>query len=249
MVEWLGVKSLVDVGCGRGISTSWFALHGLDYVVCVEGSHDAVTKSLLPGLKTPSSTQLELVEHDFSRGPWWPSRTVDAAWCVEFTEHVGRNFQKNYHTVFRKAAYIFMTHSHWSGWHHVEVHDNEWWRGRMESMGFVYSEFLTNMFRGKAGDDKRRTDLLKSMEEGKVYDVGQHLRTTLQVFINPLVASLPQHSHLFAEHGCFEGGKTGFECGKKGTKSEGLTALPDDFKPLVLTDDMDKAWFDLVGDL
>ncbi len=74
-----------------------------------------------------------------------------------------------------------MTHSTWSGWHHVEVHDDEWWRGRMESMGFVYSAYLTNMMRSKAAEDKKRTDLLKSMEEGKVYDVGQHMRLTLQV--------------------------------------------------------------------
>ena len=71
MVEWIGIKSLVDVGCGRGISTSWFILHGLDYVVCVEGSHDAVTNSLLPGLKPRKETEFDLVEHDFSLGPWW----------------------------------------------------------------------------------------------------------------------------------------------------------------------------------
>lgn len=170
------------------------------------------------------------------------------AWCVEFTEHVGRNYQMNYFTAFRKAAYIFMTHSNWGGWHHVEVHDDDWWRGRMESMDFVYSEYLTIVMRGKAGEDKLRTDLLKSMEEGNVYHVAQHLRMNLLVFINPLVAALPQHMHLFAEHGCFESAK-GFECGKKGTKSEGLSALPDRYKPLELTSDMDKAWFDLIGDL
>lgn len=71
MVSWLGIKSLIDVGCGRGISTSWFVLHGLEYVVCVEGSHDAVTNSLLPGLQPQKSTEFELVEHDFSLGPWW----------------------------------------------------------------------------------------------------------------------------------------------------------------------------------
>lgn len=49
-------------------------------------------------------------------GPWWPKRTVDAVWCVEFTEHVGRNFQPNYITAWRKAALIFMTHSLWGGW-------------------------------------------------------------------------------------------------------------------------------------
>lgn len=165
MVSYLGIKSLLDVGCGKGISTSWFVTHGLEYVVCVEGSHDAVTNSLLPTISNvPSTTKHELVEHDFSRGPWWPSRTVDVAWCVEFTEHVGRNFQHNYYTAFRKAAFIFMTHSNWGGWHHVEVHNDDWWRVRMESMGFVYSEYLTSEMRRKAQSDSSRTDLVEDMK-------------------------------------------------------------------------------------
>jgi hypothetical protein len=80
MVTYLGVQSVLDVGCGRGISTSWFYFHGVD-VLCVEGSHHAVESTVLPdpGL---------IVEHDFSRGPWWPDKTYDAIWCVEFLEHV-----------------------------------------------------------------------------------------------------------------------------------------------------------------
>ena len=80
MVNYLGVHSLLDVGCGRGISTSWFYFHGVD-VLCVEGSHHAVESTVMPdpGL---------IVEHDFSRGPWWPDKTYDAIWCVEFLEHV-----------------------------------------------------------------------------------------------------------------------------------------------------------------
>ena len=45
---------------------------------CVEGSHDAVMNSIVP------NKEERVVEHDFSRGPWWPDRTVDAAWAVEF---------------------------------------------------------------------------------------------------------------------------------------------------------------------
>ena len=80
MVTEIGVHSVLDVGCGRGISTSWFYFHGVD-VLCVEGSHDAVENTVLPD---PS----RIVEHDFSRGPWWPEKTYDAVWCVEFLEHV-----------------------------------------------------------------------------------------------------------------------------------------------------------------
>ena len=81
MVETIGVKSVIDIGCGRGISTSWFVLHGVE-ALCVEGSHDALEKTMLPDPST------QMVEHDFSRGPWWPAKTYDAVWCVEFLEHV-----------------------------------------------------------------------------------------------------------------------------------------------------------------
>ena len=110
MIEELGVKSMMDVGCGKGVSTLWFHFHGVK-VLCLEGSHDAVSHTLLPD---PAN---QVVEHDFSRGPYWPEETYDAIWCVEFLEHVGRNFQYNYIQAFRKAALIFMSHSTWGGWY------------------------------------------------------------------------------------------------------------------------------------
>jgi hypothetical protein len=106
MVEYFGIKSILDVGCGRGISSAWFHFHGVQ-VQCVEGSHDGVEQNILPNKAT------QVVEHDFSRGPWWPEQTVDAVWCVEFLEHVGRNFHHNYLPAFRKAALLFVTHSNW----------------------------------------------------------------------------------------------------------------------------------------
>jgi hypothetical protein len=102
MIEVLGVHSFLDIGCGRGFSTSWFAFHGCN-VICAEGSHDAIERSVLPD---PAK---QVVEHDFSRGPWWPEKTYDAAWSVEFLEHVGTEYHFNYVTAFRKAALIFVT--------------------------------------------------------------------------------------------------------------------------------------------
>ena len=114
MVQNLGVHSLLDVGCGRGISTTWFWTHGVD-VLCAEGSHDAVERTMLP------DPDKQIVEHDFSRGPWWPEKTYDAVWAVEFLEHVNLQFQFNYITAFRKAALLFVTSSRNGGWHHTEV--------------------------------------------------------------------------------------------------------------------------------
>lgn len=246
MVTNLGIKSLLDVGCGKGISTSWFVTHGLEYVQCVEGSHDAVQQSIIP------NSQEHVVEHDFSRGPWWPDRTVDAAWAVEFSEHVGRNYQPNYLTAFRKSALVFVTHSNWGGWHHVEVHPDDWWRVRWEAAGFVYSEFLTKQARAVGMRDQRRKDLTLDMKEDTLYFVGQHIYLSMQVFINPMVASLPEHAHLFAEHGCYGGKdkdnkKIHIDCSDQGkAKGEVLTPLPESFKPLPLNNGMDKEWFELI---
>ncbi|KAL3908163.1 MAG: hypothetical protein SGILL_008587 [Bacillariaceae sp.] len=57
----IGAHSFLDVGCGRGISTRWWLEQPTTNVLCVEGSHDAVTQSFLP--------EKNIVEHDYSRGP------------------------------------------------------------------------------------------------------------------------------------------------------------------------------------
>lgn len=162
MMEYFGVKKLLDVGCGRGISTSWFYMQGL-HVQCVEGSHDAIERNMLPGLVKKANNELGIsilsnysrsvtaenviVEHDFSRGPWWPEDTVDAVWCVELLEHVSRHFAPNYFAAFKKSALIFASHSTWGGWHHTEVHDAEWWIAKFEMLGFVYSDTFTKRMR------------------------------------------------------------------------------------------------------
>ena len=105
MVQNWTVQSVLDVGCGRGTSTSWFYTHGLR-TQCVEGSHDATEQSMVPDKSL-------IVEHDFSRGPWWPEETFDAVWSVEFLEHVNVHNHYNYISTFRKAAILLVTSSRW----------------------------------------------------------------------------------------------------------------------------------------
>lgn len=169
------VQSVLDVGCGRGISTSWFATHGLR-TECVEGSHDAIQKSMVPDKDI-------LTEHDFSRGPWWPDTTFDMVWSVEFLEHVNLHFQYNYVSAFRKAAIIMVTSSFWGGWHHVEVHENEWWIRKFESYGFKYDERLTGEIRDVAA--KEAFDEIVLQPNGKALNA-QHVWTSMKVFINPV---------------------------------------------------------------
>jgi hypothetical protein len=69
------------------------------------------------------------------------------------------------------------------------------------------------------------------------------------------VAALPEHAHLFAEHGCYDHitkveGKQVMnrECGKPfdGEKMDKESVLPKSFHPINMTDAMDKAWEELV---
>jgi len=60
MINILGVSSVIDVGCGVGVSSKWFLDNGVN-VTCVEGSPSGVQNSLVPEI---------VVEHDYSKGPW-----------------------------------------------------------------------------------------------------------------------------------------------------------------------------------
>mmetsp|Transcript_11425 Transcript_11425/g.17198 ORF Transcript_11425/g.17198 Transcript_11425/m.17198 type:complete len:386 (+) Transcript_11425:105-1262(+) len=237
LVEKLGVHSFLDIGCGRGFSTSWFAFHGVR-VMCAEGSHDAIERTILPD---PPN---QLVEHDFSRGPWWPEQTYDAAWSVEFLEHVNVQFHYNYVQAFRKAALIFVTSSSGNGWHHVEVHSNEWWIQKYEAYGFRYSPELTEQVKNIAKENKKAY----TAPNGNWYD-GFYIRVNMKVFVNPVVAALPQHAHLFPEFGCFGGKdpKTGKRINRECAKENMETPLDPSFYPLKLTPEMDEEWNAWVG--
>jgi hypothetical protein len=159
---------------------------------------------------------------------------VDAIWCVELLEHVGRNFHENLMPTMRQAALLYVTHSTWGGWHHVEVHREEWWIARFQSFGFVYSDYLTKQVRAAA--EKYRDSRAPSNE---TY-VGQHIWLHMLVFINPTVASLPEHAHLLSELSCADGNKQEDRRPCSITAKE--STLPPSFQPLVLTADMDEAW-------
>lgn len=235
MITDIGVHSVLDVGCGRGISTSWFHTHGCD-VLCAEGSHDAVLNTVLP------DPENQVVEHDFSRGPWWPEKTYDAVWAVEFLEHVGVQYHFNYMTAFRKAALLFVTSSRWGGWHHVEVHPDEWWIRKYEMYGLRYDHNLTMQIRDIAGLENRLKN--GTAPNGKRFNA-QHVYTRMKVFVNPVVAALPQHAHLFPAHGCYVNRTANRICGTG--KFEGLeTPLPKEYWPLELTPSMDDEWDALI---
>lgn len=187
-----GVRSLVDLGCGRGWAASWFHLQGVK-TQCVEGSDSALQGNLLPAT--------QLVNHDFTRGPWWPNDTVDLVWSTNFVQQVSRQYMQNYMVAMSRSAILLVSFSQHPGWHTVEVHDIEWWTLQFESHGFVLNQRLTSELQHAARLDWNDPVVSLDGYHRKPMDL---IRST-RVFLNPRVRASSVHTHLFPEHGCYKG--------------------------------------------
>jgi len=159
------IKSLVDVGCGTGAATSYFHKRGVD-VTCVEGSSEGIANSLLPADR--------IVQHDFSRGPWYPKKVVDVAYSVEFLEHLAVEHLDNVVAMFKSARYVIIAASKNGGHHHVNVHCRWWWIERMTAYGFEFSHALTD-------------EVLKNLIDRSYMRSYTYLGITGLVFRNPEV--------------------------------------------------------------
>jgi hypothetical protein len=109
--------------------------------------------------------------------------------------------------------------------------------------GFVYSEEWTLAVRKIAHDETSIAAVFAP--NGKKLGA-QHVWTTVQVFINPAVAALPQHAHVLAGPGCFKESTKGFQIVNRECDGETESKLPVEFLPLVLTEQQDRDWEDLV---
>ena len=103
------------------------------------------------------------------------------------------------------------------------------------------------MIRAVANMEFKRKN--ETAPNGEYYNA-QHVWLTMKVFVNPVVAALPQHAHLFPEHGCY-GGKDKVTnemihgpCGQGKDSLE--SALPEEYWPLKPTQEQDQAWSDLI---
>eukprot|EP00041_Stephanoeca_diplocostata_P014064 m.252433 g.252433 ORF g.252433 m.252433 type:complete len:149 (-) comp19565_c0_seq7:112-558(-) len=103
------------------------------------------------------------------------------------------------------------------------------WIMRMEMQGFVFQPHLTRVLRKIAKKYVMKVSNAPA----------QHLFSSGMVFINPAVASLPQHHHLIGMHGChYEYGANGPFEGDGSLESRmewpcpGIDALPEEYLPV-----------------
>ncbi len=141
--DTLGLRSVLDIGCGEGHSAKFFRSLGCE-IQGVDGSQQAKRDSVIPGLH---------VIHDFVDGPYLPHTTFDLIWCCEFMEHVEEHYSDNFLATFRWShRYLMVTYATpgQPGWHHVNCQPASYWVQRMKAIGFQLDPLLTYVSRNIA---------------------------------------------------------------------------------------------------
>ena len=176
----LGVRSVLDVGCGEGHSTKFFKDLGCD-ILGIDGSVQAKKDSLVPEFH---------VVHDFSKGPFIPSKTYDLVWSCEFVEHVEEKYAENFLKTFSYShKYIMITHAQpgQQGWHHVNCRPKKYWVEKITRLGFKLDTRLTKIARKIAGQGHfLRSGLIFVRRSNFMEELAHVLR--LERWLPPLLA-------------------------------------------------------------
>lgn len=137
IVDKYQIKTMIDVGCGPG----GMIRHALSKGIDAEG---------IDGDFTLDFSDLNVVLHDFTKGPYEYDKTFDLGWSVEFVEHVKPEFVDNYMKVFQKAKYVLMTHAHENNVnpYHFNLKPSSYWIDLFESYGFEFCKEETDHIRG-----------------------------------------------------------------------------------------------------
>lgn len=139
--KWLvaryGVRTGMDVGCGRGHAVAEFRRLGVN-MLGVDGLAANAWKEGVP-----------IIVHDYCAGPLTVSN-LDLIWCCEFVEHVEERFMDNYLATFRGARILAMTYGVGRGYHHVNVQDEAYWVSHIQDAGFRLLRRGTAVARRKA---------------------------------------------------------------------------------------------------
>lgn len=201
-----GVNSVLDVGCGYGHTLLWFRRRGIK-VLGVDGSEECIRESVLPAD--------EMVQHDFSRGPWRAPEHFDLAWSCEFVEHVDEEYIDNFMAAFDRSSWVMLTHAlpGQAGHHHVNCKPNSYWIRQFARYGFRFRYDLTRRARRRAGKGYfRRSGLVFQKAQGAVsVNPITHRLLAAEWFVRRAFAFLGKHGGVVAAARAWRRGPEGHQ--------------------------------------
>lgn len=124
LITCFRVTSMVDLGCGTG------------------GMVDAAIQRGLTAYGIDGDPALEgnrrIVQHDYTRGPYYLIPAPDLIWCVEFAEHVAQPCEGNWLATLQGARVLLFSAAvpGQGGWHHVNEQPSSYWVDRLVATGW-----------------------------------------------------------------------------------------------------------------
>jgi SAM-dependent methyltransferase len=141
VIEQFDIKSVMDVGSGRGHAARWFYRQGLE-VTAIEGLSENVQYSIHPA-------QL----HDITQGPYLTQ--VDLVNCIEVVEHIEEQYLDHLMTTLTQGRLVLMTHAvpGQKGYHHVNCQPSQYWIDHFDQRGYRLLQAESEQLRKLAGQD------------------------------------------------------------------------------------------------
>jgi|694.fasta_scaffold04533_19 SAM-dependent methyltransferase len=145
LIDKFQIKSILDVGCGMGISTKFFYDNGCS-VQGIEGHPYCIENSKIKQF---------IKHHDYCDGESNINKTFDLCWSCEFVEHVEEKYADNFIKDFCKAKLIFITHATpgQGGWNHVNCQPASYWIDKFKNFNLEYDPVLTEETKKIADQD------------------------------------------------------------------------------------------------
>jgi len=121
------IKSVMDVGSGRGHAAQWFSQQGLE-TIAVDGLEDNSANAVYP------TNLCDLTESAFK-----PNKNIDLVNCIEVVEHIEEKYINNLLDTICSGKYLFMTHGlpGQEGHHHVNCQPTEYWINHLSKRGYT----------------------------------------------------------------------------------------------------------------
>jgi SAM-dependent methyltransferase len=158
LVDSYQIKTVLDIGCGRGFASKYFQSLGCD-ILGIDGSTKAQEMSLIPehfllnDYETGSALKNSVIEYN---GKSIKEFVFDLCWCCEFVEHVWEEYSQNFIDDFKRCKYVAMTYAGPGqlGHHHVNCKPEDYWIEKMVNNGFEFLENDTEILKQKTFLDK-----------------------------------------------------------------------------------------------
>jgi len=164
------IKSIIDLGCGRGFSTKFFKEECGCEILGLEGSDIAVKTSLIPE---------HVTQIDFTKERFVCDKKYDLLYSAEFVEHVEEQYINNYINSFKCCNHILMTYADigQGGHHHVNCQSSKYWISLIENIGFIFDYNYTQKLKEYAKLD--RIKLCSSFDGNHFEHRGLYFKKTI----------------------------------------------------------------------